>query len=123
MGSYDIIRLCVCVRVCGCDPIPGLWGGLPGAIVAGAGGVMLVGGAPTRSRQNLCTTHYLFENRSFVDFEIGHESAGGDLEKNVHIQVWKCVTHQTRSMEHHVSFLITDRLSILKKEMSRWGRS
>ena len=35
--------------MCECDHIPGLWGGLPGAIVAGAGEVMLVGGLATRS--------------------------------------------------------------------------
>ena len=35
--------------MCECDHIPGFWGGLPGAIVAGAGGVMLVGGLATRS--------------------------------------------------------------------------
>ena len=39
--------------MCECDRIPDLWGGLPGAIVAGAGGVMLVGdpgGGPGGSR-------------------------------------------------------------------------
>ena len=35
--------------MCDYDHILGLWGGLPGAIVAGAGGVMLVGGLATRS--------------------------------------------------------------------------
>jgi len=44
---------------------------------------MLVGGAPTRCRVNFfCTTHFLFENRSLVDFAIGNGDYGGDLEEN-----------------------------------------
>ena len=75
--------------MCECDHIPGLWGGLPGAIVAGAGEVMLVGGLATRSCDQVlrpgpakifCTTNFLLENRSFVDFGIGNESVGRDLE-------------------------------------------
>ena len=50
LGSYDVFRyMCTSVWVCECDHIPGLRGRLPGAIVAGAGGVMLVGGLATRS--------------------------------------------------------------------------
>ena len=33
-----------------------------------------------------CTTHFFFENRSFVDFEIGNESVGGELEENDNFQ-------------------------------------
>ena len=81
--------------MCECDHIPGLWGGLPGAIVAGVGEVMLVGCLATRSSHQVlrpgpakivCTTHFLSENRSFVDFEIGNESVGGELEENDNFQ-------------------------------------
>ena len=81
--------------MCECDHIPGFWGGLPGAIVAGAGGVMLVGGLATRSPHQVpgffLVPLIFFENRSFVDFEEGHESVGGDLEEHGHFQIKKCV--------------------------------
>ena len=107
----------------GCDHVAGFWGRLPGAIVAGAGGVVLVGGLATRSSHQVlrpgpakivCTNHFLSENRSFVDFEIGNESVGGDLEENNNFQQRKCVTHQTKNMENHVLYLKADHLSILK---------
>ena len=33
----------------------------------------------------------MFLNRSFVDFEIGNESVGRDLEENGHFPIRKCV--------------------------------
>ena len=80
-------------------------GGLPGAIVAGAGEVMLVGGLATRSSHQVlrpgpakivCTNHFLSENRSFVDFEIGNESVGGDLEENDYFKSKKCIARETK---------------------------
>ena len=61
---------------------------------------MLVGGAPTRCpdqvpppgaptrcpdqvrRKIFCTTYFLFENHSMVDFQIRNQSSGGDLDEN-----------------------------------------
>ena len=48
---------------------------------------VLVGGARSdmlrvTQRKNFCTTHFLFQNRSFVDFSKGNEDYGGDLEEN-----------------------------------------
>ena len=79
----------------GCDHIPGLCGQLLSVIVAGAEGVMLVRVPPTRCSDQVvppgpgiffCTTHFSFENRSLVDFEIGNESVGGDLEEHGNLQ-------------------------------------
>ena len=36
--------------------------------------------------QFFCTINFLVENRSFVDFEIGNESVGGDLEENCQLR-------------------------------------
>ena len=68
---------------------------------------MLVGGVPTRCpdqvfrpgaptrcthqvprplsevrRKILCTTYFLFENQSIVDFKIKNQSSGGDLDED-----------------------------------------
>ena len=49
LGSYDVFRcMCTSVWVSECDHVPGLWGRLPDAIVAGAVWLMLVGGVATR---------------------------------------------------------------------------
>ena len=37
-------------------------------------------GNALRIKQQTWTSYFRFENISFVDFEIGHESVGGDLE-------------------------------------------
>ena len=65
---------------------------------------MLVPGAPRRcpdevprrgAETQFCTTRF-FCNISFVDFERGNESVGGDLEENDYFELKKCIARQTK---------------------------
>ena len=54
--------------------------------------------------------HFLFENRSLVDFQIGNEGHGGDLEENGHFPYGKRVARFLIV----IPYLKIDHWSILK---------